>query len=143
MYCRRLHRMGGCRVHQGYWLHRLTGDDRSSEKYGEFEETSPLARIPISGCIGDQHAGTLDDISMVPGTSLNYHLFEAMLGQLCFQPGQVKTTYGTGAFMVCNTGRRIVQSKHGLLTTVCFKLGPNADCLYALEVGNAMDVPIA
>ncbi|SPQ97441.1 glycerol kinase [Plasmodiophora brassicae] len=85
----------------------------SSEKYGEFEETSPLARIPISGCIGDQHA--------------------AMLGQLCFQPGQVKTTYGTGAFMVCNTGRRIVQSKHGLLTTVCFKLGPNADCLYALE----------
>jgi glycerol kinase len=57
----------------------------------------------------------------------------AMLGQLCLQPGQAKNTYGTGCFMLLNTGTKPVSSSHGLLTTLCFQLGPNAPPVYALE----------
>jgi glycerol kinase len=57
----------------------------------------------------------------------------ALLGQQCFAAGQAKNTYGTGCFMLLNTGTAAVQSTHGLLTTVAFQLGPSAPCLYALE----------
>jgi glycerol kinase len=85
----------------------------SSEVYGSTIATSPFgAEIPISGILGDQHA--------------------AMVGQACFEKGSSKTTYGTGNFALLNTGNEIVRSKHGLLTTVCFKFG-GQPAQYALE----------
>jgi glycerol kinase len=85
----------------------------SSELYGKSLATGPFgAEIAISGILGDQHA--------------------AMVGQACFEKGSSKTTYGTGNFALLNTGTEIVRSKHGLLTTVCFKFG-NAPAQYALE----------
>lgn len=55
-----------------------------------------------------------------------------MLGQLCLKPGQAKSTYGTGSFLLLNTGSKAVPSTHGLLTTVCYKLG-SSPAVYALE----------
>jgi len=68
--------------------------------------------VPIAGILGDQQAG-----------------FD---GQTCFEPGQAKNTYGTGCFLLMNTGATPVLSKHGLLTTVAFKLG-GQPAQYALE----------
>ncbi|KAJ6794835.1 glycerol kinase [Iris pallida] len=84
----------------------------NSEIIGMVAEGWPLAGIPIAGCLGDQHA--------------------AMLGQLC-RKGEAKSTYGTGAFILINTGEQIVQSSHGLLSTLAYKLGPDATVNYALE----------
>lgn len=84
----------------------------NSEVIGDIGAGWPIAGIPIAGCLGDQHA--------------------AMLGQAC-RIGEAKSTYGTGAFILLNTGERIVQSSHGLLSTVAFKLGPKAPTNYALE----------
>lgn len=70
------------------------------------------AEVPIAAALGDQHA--------------------AMVGQACFLPGQAKSTYGTGTFLLCNTGERIVRSRAGLLSTCCFQLAGEAPC-YALE----------
>lgn len=84
----------------------------NSEIIGVVANGWPLAGIPIAGCLGDQHA--------------------AMLGQLC-RKGEAKSTYGTGAFILLNTGEEIVRSSHGLLTTMSYKLGPNAAVNYALE----------
>mmetsp|Transcript_25962 Transcript_25962/g.42870 ORF Transcript_25962/g.42870 Transcript_25962/m.42870 type:complete len:307 (+) Transcript_25962:1-921(+) len=72
-----------------------------------------LKGVPLAGSLGDQHA--------------------AMLGQCCLEPGQAKSTYGTGCFMLMNVGNKVCPSTHGLLSTVCFKLGPNAPVMYALE----------
>ena len=85
----------------------------SSEVYGSFKGQGFLNNVPIAGILGDQQA--------------------ALVGQLCFKKGMLKNTYGTGCFMLCNTGTEIVHSTHGLLTTVGYKLGPNAPCFYALE----------
>ena len=71
--------------------------------------------IPIAGVAGDQQA--------------------ALFGQACFEPGDVKCTYGTGSFIVMNTGRQIVHSGAGLLTTVAWQLGEQAEPVYALEGG--------
>lgn len=68
--------------------------------------------IPIMGVLGDQQA--------------------ALVGQTCFEPGQAKNTYGTGCFMLMNTGNKIVASNNGLLTTVAYQLGQQPAC-YALE----------
>lgn len=85
----------------------------SSERYGVTDLDGPFgAMIPIAGILGDQHA--------------------AMVGQACFENGSSKTTYGTGNFALLNTGTEIVRSKHGLLTTVCFKFG-DQPAQYALE----------
>lgn len=84
----------------------------SSEVYGNLTE-GPLIGIPIAGILGDQQA--------------------AVVGQGCFQVGEAKSTYGTGCFMLYNTGEHIVNSTHGLLTTVAYQLGPNAKPIYALE----------
>lgn len=70
------------------------------------------AEVPIAAALGDQHA--------------------AMVGQACFLPGQAKSTYGTGTFLLCNTGERIVRSHAGLLSTCCYQLAGEAPC-YALE----------
>jgi len=74
--------------------------------------------IRIAGCIGDQQAATL--------------------GQLCLEPGQTKSTYGTGAFLLMNVGTNPVRSSHALLSTVCFQLGRDQPCYYALEGSVAM-----
>ena len=85
----------------------------SSEVYGTTSKGGPFkSQIPIAGILGDQHA--------------------AMVGQACFEKGSSKTTYGTGNFALLNTGTEIVRSKHGLLTTVCFKFG-DQPAQYALE----------
>ncbi len=71
-----------------------------------------LGGVPLAGILGDQQA--------------------ALVGQTCFNPGQGKNTYGTGCFLLMNTGEKPVQSKHGLLTTVAYQLG-NEPVHYALE----------
>jgi glycerol kinase len=83
----------------------------SSEVYGHVENLEPLNGIAIAGIAGDQQA--------------------ALFGQLCTQPGMVKNTYGTGCFMLMNTGEEMVQSKNNLLTTVAWKV--NGVTHYALE----------
>ncbi|KAI3504477.1 hypothetical protein L1887_25978 [Cichorium endivia] len=84
----------------------------NSEIIGRVGKGWPFTGVPISGCLGDQHA--------------------AMLGQSC-KKGQAKCTYGTGAFILLNTGEEVIKSKHGLLTTLAFKLGKDAPTNYALE----------
>ncbi|GAA5067801.1 glycerol kinase GlpK [Nocardia callitridis] len=83
----------------------------SSEVYAEIS-SGPLAGIPVAGILGDQQAATF--------------------GQACLIPGEAKNTYGTGNFMLLNTGTIPVTSEHGLLTTVCYRLG-TTDPVYALE----------
>jgi glycerol kinase len=73
----------------------------SSEVYGEARGT--LAGVPVASALGDQQA--------------------ALFGQTCFSPGEAKCTYGTGSFLLFNTGERPVQSANGLLTTVGYKIG--------------------
>ena len=85
----------------------------SSEVFASSLGNGPVgAAVPISGILGDQQA--------------------AMVGQVCFEKGDSKTTYGTGNFALLNTGEELVRSKHGLLTTVCFKFG-SEPARYALE----------
>ena len=84
----------------------------SSEIYAKLTTTA-LKGVPISGCLGDQQA--------------------ALVGQNCFRPGQAKNTYGTGCFMLYNVGPGVVYSRHGLLSTVAYKLGKKQPAIYALE----------
>lgn len=83
----------------------------SSEVYG-YAKNSGLDDIPVAGDLGDQQA--------------------ALFGQTCFSTGEAKNTYGTGCFMLLNTGTEPVQSKNGLLTTLGYKIG-DQDAVYALE----------
>ena len=83
----------------------------SSEVYGEAHETALLG-IPVAGDLGDQQA--------------------ALFGQTCFSVGEAKNTYGTGNFLLLNTGNTAVQSKYGLLTTLGYKIGDQAP-VYCLE----------
>ncbi|OQS14599.1 glycerol kinase [Nocardia donostiensis] len=83
----------------------------SSQVYAEIT-SGPLAGVPVAGILGDQQAATF--------------------GQACLSPGDAKNTYGTGNFMLLNTGTTPVVSKHGLLTTVCYRLG-DEPAVYALE----------
>jgi glycerol kinase len=83
----------------------------SSEVYGETDPKLFGAAIPVAGIAGDQQA--------------------ALFGQACFEPGTAKNTYGTGCFMLLNTGEQPVPSKNGLLTTVAWQIGGRTT--YALE----------
>ncbi|HEV3041597.1 MAG TPA: glycerol kinase GlpK [Candidatus Angelobacter sp.] len=83
----------------------------SAEIYGQVKEEA-LKDVAIAGILGDQQA--------------------ALVGQTCFRPGEAKNTYGTGCFLLMNTGSRLVQSKHGLLTTLAYKFG-DQPAQYALE----------
>lgn len=83
----------------------------SSEVYGDVK-TGQLRGIPVAGDLGDQQA--------------------ALFGQTCFKAGEAKNTYGTGCFMLMNTGEKPVQSKAGLLTTLGYKIG-DQKAVYALE----------
>jgi glycerol kinase len=80
--------------------------------YGEITGLPTVRGVPLTGDLGDQQAATV--------------------GQVCFSPGEAKNTYGTGNFMLLNTGETPVRSKNGLLTTVCYRFGDNR-AVYALE----------
>lgn len=82
----------------------------SSEVYGH--ATGVLVGVPVASALGDQQA--------------------ALFGQSCFSPGEGKCTYGTGSFLLVNTGEQPVRSANGLLTTVAYRLG-DAPAVYALE----------
>jgi glycerol kinase len=83
------------------------------EAFGTTRTSRPLnAPIPITGVLGDQQAATV--------------------GQVCFAVGEAKNTYGTGNFLLLNTGTEAVRSEHGLITTVAYKFG-DAPAIYALE----------
>lgn len=84
----------------------------SSEIYGTVHTSQLLRKVPVAGILGDQQAATF--------------------GQAAFGAGEAKNTYGTGCFLIFNTGEEIVRSKNGLLTTVGYKLGEDATH-YALE----------
>jgi glycerol kinase len=85
----------------------------SPDPYGTTLASGPLGgEVPLTGDLGDQQAATV--------------------GQVCFDTGEAKNTYGTGNFMLLNTGTEIVHSKAGLLTTPAYKFGDQA-CVYALE----------
>ncbi len=83
----------------------------SSEVYGHTKTTIFAHEVPISGIAGDQQA--------------------ALFGQMCVEPGAIKNTYGTGCFVMLNTGARPVLSRNNLLTTIAWKIGDKVD--YALE----------
>ncbi|MGA8104744.1 MAG: glycerol kinase GlpK [Candidatus Acidiferrales bacterium] len=83
----------------------------SSEVYAR-AQIDPIRGVPIAAILGDQQA--------------------ALVGQTCFQPGEAKNTYGTGCFLLLNTGEHAVQSTHGLITTVAYRFG-NERQVYALE----------
>jgi len=83
----------------------------SSEVYGTTQNILTSTNIPIAGIAGDQQS--------------------ALFGQLCTQPGMVKNTYGTGCFMLMNTGEQLIHSHNNLLTTVAWKI--NGKTEYALE----------
>jgi glycerol kinase len=84
----------------------------SSAPYGEVSYGGALQGVQIAGDLGDQQAATF--------------------GQTCFSPGEAKNTYGTGNFLLLNTGTEAVPSKSGLITTVGYKIGDN-DAVYCLE----------
>ncbi|KAF8551350.1 glycerol kinase [Imleria badia] len=84
----------------------------SSEVYGHIAD-GPLKGIPIGGLVGDQQG--------------------ALVGNKCLKEGEAKCTYGTGAFLLFCTGEEIVQSSHGLLSTVAYQPGPGTTPVYALE----------
>ncbi|MEW2359330.1 glycerol kinase GlpK [Spirillospora sp. NPDC029432] len=83
------------------------------DPYGLTRGSGPLhGEVPLTGDLGDQQAATV--------------------GQVCFAPGEAKNTYGTGNFLLLNTGEELVRSKAGMLTTVCYRFGDQAP-VYALE----------
>ena len=109
-------------IHTGAWDHELLDLFRvpvsmmpsvrsSSEVYGEASAVPGLEKIPLAGIAGDQQA--------------------ALFGQRCIRPGLTKNTYGTGCFMLQNTGRRAVPSSNRLVTTVAWRIGDATE--YALE----------
>src|SRR5258705_610089 len=88
----------------------------SSEEYG-VARLPVISGVPVAGILGDQQG--------------------ALVGQACFHPGEVKNTYGTGCFLLMNTGEGMVASTCGLLTTVAYRVGNTAAC-YALEGSGAI-----
>ena len=82
-----------------------------SDDYGSTHSSVTGKPIPITGVVGDQQAATI--------------------GQCCFEPGSIKSTYGTGAFVLLNTGNKIIYSKNRLLTTIAYRI--NGKTTYALE----------
>src|SRR5690606_13421154 len=88
-------------------------ESSATTPYGLTRRNGPFGgEIPITGILGDQQAATV--------------------GQVCFEPGEAKNTYGTGNFMLLNTGAEIVRSRAGLLTTPAYQFGDDR-CVYALE----------
>jgi glycerol kinase len=87
----------------------------SSEVYGLIHPNleTPLTGVPIAGIVGDQQA--------------------ALVGNKCLRKGEAKNTYGTGSFVLFNTGEEVVRSENGLISTVAFQPGKGKKAVYALE----------
>ncbi len=111
-----------CNIHTGDWdeeMLKLLRVPRSilpeirssSETYGQVSARAQPSGVPIAGIAGDQQA--------------------ALFGQACFKPGMAKNTYGTGCFILMNTGEKAVPSRHNLLTTIAWRVGGTTE--FALE----------
>jgi glycerol kinase len=87
----------------------------SSEVYGHIHanQETPLTGVPIAGIVGDQQA--------------------ALVGNKCLRKGEAKNTYGTGSFVLFNTGEAVVRSENGLISTIAYQPGPGTKPVYALE----------
>ena len=82
-----------------------------ADEYGQTHSSITGKSIPINGVVGDQQSATI--------------------GQCCFEPGSLKSTYGTGAFVLLNTGNKKIYSKNRLLTTIAYRI--NGKTTYAME----------
>jgi glycerol kinase len=111
-------------------IHRLAWDDDLLEAVGVPRAMLPEVR-PTSGRFGETDASIFG--AAIPITAAAGDQQAATFGQACFAPGEAKNTYGTGAFLLMNTGHRPVESGHGLLTTVAWQLEPGGPATYALE----------
>lgn len=109
-------------------LHSLQWDDEILG-YLQIPVQMLPAIVPSSGYIGTISQGTFKGINIMGSLGDQQ---AALVGQTCFRAGEAKNTYGTGCFMLLNTGTHIVPSNNGMLTTVAYQLG-NAPAVYALE----------
>jgi len=99
--------------YNGNLLPQKIVSNAEKEAFGYVEVEGPLKGVPICGAIGDQQG--------------------ALVGQRCFEKGQLKNTFGTGQFLLLNTGTECVYSEEGLLSTVAYQIGQSADATYAVE----------
>ena len=111
-------------------LHRLAWDDELLSIVDVPRAVLPEVR-PTSGPFGETAAGLFG--GPIPIAALAGDQQAATFGQACFAPGQAKNTYGTGAFLLLNTGSAVRASANGLLSTVGWQLGPGERATYALE----------
>src|SRR5207244_4349255 len=109
-------------------LHRLAWDEELLDGFG-----IPSALLPELRDTGDDFGTTVPELfgDAIPITGVAGDQQAALIGQACFRPGMVKSTYGTGAFALVHTGAAPAVSRHRLLTTVAYRLG--GDTAYALE----------
>ncbi len=111
-------------------IHRLAWDDELLDLVGVPRAVLPAVR-PTSGVFGETRADRFG--LSIPISALAGDQQAATFGQACFRPGQAKNTYGTGAFLLLNTGGEPRASGHGLLSTVGWQLAPGGPATYALE----------
>ncbi|WP_371495496.1 glycerol kinase GlpK [Kitasatospora sp. NBC_00374] len=108
-------------------LATLAWDEKIAESMGV-----PLAVLPEIRSSAEVYGNAVGDLEGVPVASALGDQQAALFGQTCFSEGEAKSTYGTGTFLLLNTGEKIVNSYHGLLTTVGYRIGDQAP-VYALE----------
>jgi glycerol kinase len=111
-------------------IHRLAWDDELLDIVGVPRAVLPEVR-PTSGVFGETDKSIFG--RPIPITAMAGDQQAATFGQACFEPGQAKNTYGTGAFLLLNTGTEARASANGLLSTVGWQLAPGAAAIYALE----------
>ena len=111
-----------------YNIKEMKWDEEILAKLEIPEETLPEVK-PSSGIVGVTDKSTFGHEVPIAGIAGDQQA--ALFGQACFEPGMVKNTYGTGCFMLMNTGSEPIDSKHGLLTTVAWQIGDKVT--YALE----------
>ncbi|MEV7781345.1 glycerol kinase GlpK [Kitasatospora sp. NPDC088351] len=108
-------------------LHTMAWDEKIAESMGV-----PLAVLPEIRSSAEVYGEAVGDLAGVPVASALGDQQAALFGQTCFDEGEAKSTYGTGTFLLLNTGEKIVNSYHGLLTTVGYQIGDQKP-VYALE----------
>ena len=113
-----------------YNIHTLQWDDEILDRLGIPQAMLPTVR-PSSHVYGVTESGLLGTEVPIAGAAGDQQA--ALFGQTCYEPGQVKNTYGTGCFLLLNTGGQAVASERGLLTTIAWQLGQDSAVTYALE----------
>ena len=111
-----------------YDIHKLKWDEKLLQRFGIPLSMMPEV-LPSSGIFGRTDKALLGGEIIIGGAAGDQQA--ALFGQCCFEPGDVKNTYGTGCFLLMNTGNTAVQSQHGLVTTIAASTGKNVE--YALE----------